>query len=920
MHQSQGQQRLQFSRPRIGGLLLSALLGVSLVGCEGGRGDSAGVNPPAEEGLVIKAATSLPPGQWGRVTTAGLVQGQLTGAPGDYGQHVDDQRLPYWSFEFKDGTLGRKPGEPTVPKNGVEIYYDEFGVPIIYAETIRDVYYGMGYAAAEQRLFLMDAARRLGRGTLAALAGCGSLPDDIATRVQTYTEAEYLAQFETLSASAQESIVGLVEGANAYISGLTLDAPNLPAEYVVLSAMPEPFTIADVAAEGVLITRSVAAEGGNEFRNIKMLQGLQQQFGEEEGLQRFLDLVWDDDPKAVTTVPVSEGTFSNQDTPAQGREAVFREVAAWAVGLPDSVWKGVGTGDATEPCNEGLPALPKTAAGNSGMRKLSPAEEIQARKSMDDVLQSLRDFRINHGSFAFAVAGKHTRDGGGLLVSEPQLGYSYPTQLWEVEVHGPGIDARGSTVPGLPAVGIGYTNDLAWGLTTGYSKTVDSFIETICSTAQQADGSCTANQYFYQGSWQDMDCRTESVAYRSAPQGLPVGPALFSEEYEVCRTAHGPIVARDDEAGLARSLAYFMWGRELDNIEGVQAWAQARSAEDFIAATSKVSWNENVTYATRDGDIGYIHPGYFPRRHPQADQRFPTPGDGSRDWVGVVPFAQMPQVHNPEQGYLANWNNKPAVGWFDGEGLGSTSRPGGHNQRVTSLLDQLAGATNLSYEDLFRIEQVAGTQDHRYRDYHPIFEAWFARNQSRLTDTERSAMQQVLAWNGLAFGPNLDIEDENATDSSEATIFEAIVQALREELFGELRQVVLDASADETDQNHDAFHRMQGVGSHAFDHSVMDNLILRVIKPETSALSARVDYLQGREVDQLLHDVLQQALLNLASRFGTQSPPAIADLDQFRRVHPRSEISNLTGVVGPSITMPYLDRGSWIHVWAAEKP
>ena len=54
---------------------------------------------------------------------------------------------------------------------------------------------------------------------------------------------------------------------------------------------------------------------------------------------------------------------------------------------------------------------------------------------------------LHGGSFAFAVAPERSETGGAMLVSGPQLGYSYPTQLWEMEVHGGGYDARGSTVP-----------------------------------------------------------------------------------------------------------------------------------------------------------------------------------------------------------------------------------------------------------------------------------------------------------------------------------------------------------------------------------------------------------------------------------------------------------------------------------------
>ena len=41
-----------------------------------------------------------------------------------------------------------------------------------------------------------------------------------------------------------------------------------------------------------------------------------------------------------------------------------------------------------------------------------------------------------------------------------------------------------------------------------------------------------------------------------------------------------------------------------------------------------------------------------------------------------------------------------------------------------------------------------------------------------------------------------------------------------------------------------------------------------------------------------------------------------ADPAGWRDVHPRSTIDSLTGVIGPSRTMPYEDRGSWVQVVA----
>ena len=113
---------------------------------------------------------------------------------------------------------------------------------------------------------------------------------------------------------------------------------------------------------------------------------------------------------------------------------------------------------------------------------------------------------------------------------------------------------------------------------------------------------------------------------------------------------------------------------------------------------------------------------------------------------------------------------------------------------------------------------------------------------------------------------------------------------------------------------------MQGVGSHAYDHSVMDNLIVRILDPTRSGLGTRVDYLGDRSTDDLILEALELALATLGDEFGTGYPTNIGQLVFYQRQHPRSSINNLTGLVGPSTTMPYLDRGSWIHIWAAEAP
>ncbi len=901
--------------------LLRGTFAVALVvvatACANGGDSSGGTSGGGSADLVLKAENVLPPGQSGFISLVGQAQGTLTGNPGDFGAHVDDQRLLYWSFDAKPGALGTKPGTPVSPLAGVEIYRDDYGVPIIYAGNVRDLWFGVGYAIAQDRLFLMDAVRRMGRGNFAELAGCGSVPADIQQRTIAYTDAEYDAIFERLSPDARDAALGYVDGANAWLAQVTLNPTLLPAEYGLLTSVPAAFTIRDVLAAGVFITRFVASEGGNEFQNIRILKLLQQRFGSAQAAKdAFQDLDWLEDPKAAVSVPASEGTFSNQAMPAAGREAVFSEMADWAVTLPETIWKGPGTGHAPEPC-----LVPK--ASNAAVR------------SVNQALESFRK-QLHGGSHAYALGPSRTRDGGTLLLSGPQLGYTYPTLLVEYEIHGGGYDARGVSVPILPSVGIGYGNDIAWGLTTGYSKTIDSFIETICSTAQAAGGECQANQYFHQGQWKDMSCRSETIPYRQAPQGVPAGPALFSTTVQICRTVHGPIVARDDAAGLARSLRYAMFGREIDTIEGVRLWNRAHSFADFLEGARKVTWNENVIVATRDGHIAFVHPGLFPRRNPNTDMRLPTPGTGAFDFGDDLAFEELPHVIDPAQGFVANWNNKPAFGWLDGEGLGDTSRPGGPGQRVTSIQDFLATRSDWSFQDLREIDTHAGTTDHRAREYLPVVGVFRGSADAQLSDVQKAALDLLLSWDRSHYGPGIDLADPSAHDGPAATIFGEYVTALRDELFAELKADVIDTGVPDKDPNNPnpeagltIYGRVAGVGSHVFDQSVMDNLTLRVLDPLSSGLSVRHDWAGGRSRDQVMLAALDVALSRLAQQYNGGTPLGVADLDKARRVHPRSQICSLTGVIGPGsdtlpgtacVTMPYQDRGSWVHRVGYEKP
>ena len=859
--------RLHLCASGVAGVLL-----LSLSGCgSSARTDQQSPNSVAQRQVV----NVLAPGQSGFVSTAGQVQGSATGEPGDFGDHLDDQRIPYWSFEYKPGEFADVSGlTAEEPIDGLRIYRDDYGVPIIYAETAYDLAYGMGYALTADRLFLQDGARRLARGSLAELTGPGDVPADIEARVLTYSEAEYQAIYDALPQEPRDMVDGYVAGANAWIERVLADPGLLPAEYALLTVMPEPFSATDVLAAGVFITRAVASNGGNEFDNVAVLRELESQHGRELGRAIFQSVHWVDDTRAAVTVPAEEARFSNITTPPDQRDAVFNAMADFALSLPAGLDRGMGTGDAAVP---------------------SPLLAMPSASSLELSANLRRMFNPAGGaSYMAVVAPERSTTGNAQLINGPQLGYGYPTQLMELEVHGAGFDARGSTAPLLPVIGIGYGERTAWGVTTGNSKTIDSFIEAL-----DADN---PNRYLHDGQLKAMDCRDETIHYRGSTgmvdgvPGVPVGPASFSTTVEVCRTVHGPVVARSDDGSRARSVQYAMWMREVETIFGVLDWMRVDDFDAFEAAMRRVTWNENTMYADADGNIAYWHPGLHPRRSPMGDQRLPLPGEGAFDHLGLMSFDQLPHSVNPAQGYLANWNNKPAVGWGEGVGGQAGSTPAGADQRVTNWLDALQADPQVSFDDLLAMDRLIGIKDPRARAFVPLLSDYAGGD---VSERHAALLAPVLAWDRNHFRPDMDITDEAATDTVGATVFDVFVRALRSELFASLLPDGL-------------FRQMSRLGNHEYDVAPLDNLALRILVPESSAVTPVFDFLGERSRRDVIAAALDRADAQLQTDFGSE------DVSSYTRVHHRDDLCSLTGVVGPCITMPHQDRGSWIHAVAFE--
>src|SRR5699024_3715536 len=110
-------------------------------------------------------------------------------------------------------------------------------------------------------------------------------------------------------------------------------------------------------------------------------------------------------------------------------------------------------------------------------------------------------------------------------------------------------------------------------------------------------------------------------------------------------------------------------------------WSQFRAAAKFFDVPS-----QNLVYADVDGHIGYQAPGEIPIRG-KGDGRWPVPGwDPAYEWQGYIPFKALPNVLDPDKGYVVTANQQ-VIGPQYPYLIGTGQAPGYRSQRIIELIE-----------------------------------------------------------------------------------------------------------------------------------------------------------------------------------------------------------------------------------------
>jgi len=322
------------------------------------------------------------------------------------------------------------------------------------------------------------------------------------------------------------------------------------------------------------------------------------------------------------------------------------------------------------------------------------------------------------GSNNWAVSGDRSATGSPLVAGDPHLPPSMPGIWYEIELRHGDRFCRGASLPGMPSIYMGQSNDGCWTVTNVMADVQDLFIERI-----------EGDRYLFEDEWRPLEVIEEEIAVKGREP----------EVLEVRSTHHGPIVNEalgvDEGEPLALSWQALLEPAAFATLDGMLDVTCAREMfEHFAGHTSPPS---NIIGADRHGSIGYKLIGRLPRRRGGCPD-LPKPGwTGEFEWEGTVPYEELPEVIDPPSGYLVTANNR-IVGDDYPHHITSEWLDGYRAKRIEELIE----ATEKHDLESFEAMQT---------DNYSIPGVEAARRLCRLHprgQRERSAIERLRSWDG----------------------------------------------------------------------------------------------------------------------------------------------------------------------------
>ncbi len=323
------------------------------------------------------------------------------------------------------------------------------------------------------------------------------------------------------------------------------------------------------------------------------------------------------------------------------------------------------------------------------------------------------------GSNNWAIDGSRSLTGKPLLASDPHRGMGIPSLRRTIHLVSPGWDIIGASEPALPGISLGHNEQIAFGFTITGTDQQDLYVEKLNPK--------NADEYWNAGTWKQVTLIREKVGVKNG----------ISSNVELRFTVHGPIIYEDRAHNVAYALRWVGMEPGGAGYLGTLSVARAKNWNEFKAASARFKApSENMVYADRAGNIGFIVAGLVPIRKNWTGL-LPIPGTGEYEWSGFLNVDQVPQLFNPARHFIATANNNILPDGYKG---GAIAYDWGSPYRVQRIEELLSQPKKFSAADFQQMQYDIVSLPARR------FQAAMRRWKPRLTGNSAMMWQRILAW------------------------------------------------------------------------------------------------------------------------------------------------------------------------------
>ncbi|OUX37157.1 MAG: hypothetical protein CBE33_03710 [Candidatus Pelagibacter sp. TMED273] len=307
-----------------------------------------------------------------------------------------------------------------------------------------------------------------------------------------------------------------------------------------------------------------------------------------------------------------------------------------------------------------------------------------------------------YGSNMIAVNGKKSSDGHTRLAINSHQPWEGPVTWYEVHLNSEeGLNVTGGLFPGSPVVFKGYNDYLGWSHTVNGPDLIDVYELTINPENE--------DEYLLDGNWLSFE-----------KDELPInvklwGPINWTFKRELLWSNHGPVIKADHGVYALRYAGSDMVGQ-------LEQWFKMNKSSNLEEFTSAMEMMQipmfNTLYADKLGNIYYVYNGLIPIRDLDAPWYGILPGDKSElIWNKYYDYDMLPQVLNPDNGYLQNCNSTPYLATVG-------------NQNPKKILPDNAGIEDFQTNRAYRANELYGGDISISKDefYQYKYDTYYSKN------------------------------------------------------------------------------------------------------------------------------------------------------------------------------------------------